>query len=81
MRVALTALTAPNQEPRHTTTRRDPLDMNHPEDTPHDGCPCECHDIFDPDGLLCVDGHCDTCGDRAGSGNPDGPRTDDEAEQ
>ena len=39
-----------------------------PDDQPAPGppCWCDCHGYYDPDGLLCLDGHCEICGDPAG---------------
>ena len=41
-------------------------------------CNCDCHHWFDPDGLLCIDGYCDQCGD-LGGGDETMPRHPDVA--
>ncbi|MGD3151939.1 hypothetical protein [Tsukamurella tyrosinosolvens] len=50
-------------------------DLYERDDEPADDgpCDCDCHDYFCPDGLGCVDGWCDMCGE-LGGGDESMPR-------
>lgn len=42
----------------------------YPEGYYEGDCDCNCHQYWDPDGLLCLDGYCDGCDDLAGADGP-----------